>query len=120
MSEEKIAYREKYWWEHYPLHQIWCNNACPLVPRFEYRPGDEYNANNWHLHWLLLHCWTMEHFAIGVDAEIDPHNGIYVGCILPYLRVIVGIRHTWYSWQYKLWRLLRRKPAMKNEKGEYY
>jgi len=119
MSEELIAYRERYWWEHYPLHQIWCNNACPLVPRFEYRPGDEYNANNWSFHWLLLHCWTMEHFTIGFDAEIDPGSGVYVGFLLPYFRITIGIRHTYYAWQYKLGRLLRRKPVLKNEKGEY-
>jgi hypothetical protein len=107
--------REKYWWEYYPLHQIWCNDICPLVPRFQYRPGDEYNANNWSLHWLLIHMWSMEHFAIGVDAEIAPHDGIYVGCILPYLRITIGIRHTWYEWQSKLANVLRRKPAIKKE-----
>ena len=111
--------REKYWWEHYPLHKLWCNDACPIVPRFKYRPGDEYNSNNWSLHWLLIHMWSMEHFSFGVDAEIGPHDGIYVGCILPYLRITVGIRHTWYEWQSKLAQMLRRKPALKNEKGEY-
>jgi hypothetical protein len=117
MSE--VAKREKYWWEHYPLHKLWCNDACPLVPRFQYRAGDEWNANGWHLHWLLLHCWALESFSFGVDAEISPHDGIYVGLIVPYIRVTVGIRHTWYGWQGKLARLLRRKPALKNEKGEY-
>ncbi len=65
MSEELVAKREKYWWEHYPLHQLWCNDACPLVPRFEYRKGDEWNANNWSLHWLIFHIWTLEHFSFG-------------------------------------------------------
>lgn len=110
--------RDLNWWEHYPLHKIWCNDACPLVPRFEYREGDEFNANNWSLHWLIFNIWSMEHFSIGVDAEISP-DGFYVGAILPYLRVIVGVRHTYYSWQFKISRLLRRKPALKNERGEY-
>lgn len=109
MSEDQLAHREKYWWEHYPLHKWWCNDACPLVPRFGYRKGDEYNANNWDLHWLLFHVWTMEHFSFGVDAEISP-NCVYVGCILPYFRVTIGIRHTYYQWQIKLSDLLRRKP----------
>jgi hypothetical protein len=119
MDMSGVAVREKYWWEHYPLHKLWCNDACPLVPRFKYRPGDEYNSNNWSLHWLLIHMWSMEHFSFGVDAEIGPHDGIYIGCILPYLRITIGIRHTWYSWQSKLAQILRRKPALKNEKGEY-
>lgn len=114
-----MAVRERYWWEHYPLHQLWCNNACPLVPRFEYRAGDEYNSNNWSLHWLFFQCWTLEHFAFEVDAAISPHDGIYVGLIVPYLRITVGIRHTWYKWQSKLASLLRRKPALKNINGEY-
>jgi hypothetical protein len=80
--------RELNWWEHYPLHKLWCNDACPLVPRFEYRKGDEWNADNWSLHWLIFNIWTLEHFAFGLDAEVDP-QGIYVGAILPYLRVIV-------------------------------
>ena len=48
MSEGPV--RELNWWEHYPLHKVWCNDACPLFPRFDYRAGDEWNANNWSLH----------------------------------------------------------------------
>jgi len=117
MSE--VAYREKYWWEHYPLHQIWCNDACPLVPRFEYRPGDEYNANNWSLHWLIFHIWSLENFSFGADLNIG-WDSLSVGLILPYLRIIVGFHHCWYwQWTYKMQRMLRRRPALKNEKGEY-
>jgi len=94
MSEELVAKREKYWWEHYPLHQLWCNDACPLVPRFEYRKGDEWNANNWSLHWLIFHIWTLEHFSFGVDANLQS-DSISLG------------------------QLLRRRPALKNERGEY-
>ncbi|NBP02675.1 MAG: hypothetical protein EBU90_21660 [Proteobacteria bacterium] len=119
MSEEMVAKREKYWWEHYPLHKLWCNDVCPIVPRFEYRRGDEYNANNWSFHWLLLHCWSMEHFTIGVDAEASFSFGIYVGLLLPYLRITIGIRHPYWNWTMKLNEWLRRKPALKNERGEY-
>jgi hypothetical protein len=114
MNEDQVAHREKYWWEHYPLHKWWSNDACPLVPRFTYRKGDEYNTNNWDLHWLLIHIWSLDHFSFGIDAEIGPHDGAYVGCILPYLRITIGIRHTYYQWQWKLSNLLRRKP---NGKG---
>ena len=110
MSEDMVAQREMYWWEHYPLHKWWCNDACPLVPRFKYRKGDAYNTNKWTLHWLLITIWTMDYFSFGVDAEIDPSVGVYVGFILPYLRVTIGIRHTYYQWQCKLSDLLQRKP----------
>lgn len=111
MSEGvEMSYREKYWWEHYPLHKWWCNGACPLVPRFGYRVGDEYNTSSWNLHWLLIHIWTLDHFSFSVDASICP-DSVYVGFILPYLRVTFGVWHTYYEWQYKLSELLRRKPA---------
>ena len=116
MSE--VAKREKYWWEHYPLHQLWCNDLCPLVPRFKYRKGDEYNANNWSLHWLIFTVWTMEHFSFGLDAGLS-FDELYVGTILPWLRITVGIRHGHSQLGWKLDRLTRRKPALKNEKGEY-
>lgn len=119
MNEDEIPKRELNWWEHYPLHQLWCNDACPLVPRFEYRKGDEWNADNWSLHWLIFHFWTLEHFSFQLDAGFCFSDGIYVGAVLPYFRIIVGIRHTYYEWQYKLSRMLRRKPALKNERGEY-
>ena len=114
----EISCREKYWWENYPYHKIWCNDALPLVPRFTYRKGDEWNSNNWGVHWLILHVWTLEHFSFGLDANLQLDD-ISVGVILPYLRVIVGVRHNYYDWQYKLSKLLRRKPAVKNDRGEY-
>jgi hypothetical protein len=106
--------RDKYWWEDYPLHKIWCNDLCPLVPRLTYRKGDEYNSNAWGCHWLLLEVWSMENFSFGVDAGLS-FNGVYIGAILPYLRIVIGIRHMYYSWCYKIENLLRRKPAIKRE-----
>lgn len=111
--------REIDWWEKYPLHKIWCNNLCPLVPRFKYRKGDMYNANAWSIHWLIFTVWTMEHVSFGVDAQVD-FTGIYVGAILPYLRITVGIRHVYNETLYKISRMLRIRPAEKNEQGEYY
>lgn len=119
MSEDIKCSTELNWWEHYPLHQLWCNDACPLVPRFEYRKGDEWNANNWSLHWLIFRIWTLEHFSFGVDANLQT-DSISVGFIVPYLRVIIGFHHMWqWTWLYEAGRKLRRKPALKNEKGEY-
>ena len=111
MNELK-AKREMEWWEHYPLHNLWCNDYCPLVPRFKYRPGDEYNANNWSFHWLFLSVWSMEHFSFGVDAGVG-FDEAYVGAIFPYLRVVVGVRHMYFGWQTRLADRLRRKPAIK-------
>lgn len=117
MSEEPKVYRDKEWWENYPLHKVWCNDFCPVVPRWHYRKGDEWNANNWSVHWLLFTIWSMEHFSFGVDAGVSP-NEVYVGAILPYLRITVGIRHAHYQWSSKLNDLLRRKPAIKREENE--
>jgi len=119
MNEDMKCGRELNWWEHYPLHQLWCNDACPLVPRFEYRAGDEWNGNNWSLHWLIFRIWTLEQFSFGVDANLQP-DSISVGFIVPYLRVIIGFHHMWHwTWAYKIGRMLHRKPAFKNHNGEY-
>lgn len=116
MSEGPV--RELNWWEHYPLHQLWCNDLCPLFPRFEYREGDEWNANNWSLHWLIFSFWTMEHASFGLDCGLSP-NELYVGAVLPYFRITIGFRHVHNPWLYKFSNMIRRKPALKNERGEY-
>mgnify|MGYP003342145342 FL=1 len=119
MNEDMIVQRELDWWEHYPLHQVWCNDLCPLVPRFEYRPGDEWNANNWYLHWLIFKIWSLEDFSFGFDINIESSR-LSFGFILPYLRVIIGFHQVWnIRWPSKLFWALRRKPALKNDKGEY-
>jgi len=119
VNEGQEPKRDLNWWEHYPLHQIWCNDVFPLVPRFEYRPGDEWNANNWSLHWLIFHIWTLEHFAFNAEINLQ-WDSITIGFIVPYFRIFIGFHHCWnWTWLYKLGRLLRRKPALKNEKGEY-
>ena len=115
MSE--VAIREKYWWEKYPYHKVWCNDFCPLVPRWHYRKGNEYNANNWSLHWLLFSVWSMEHFSFGVDAGLAP-NEIYVGAILPYLRIVIGIRNVYSERMWKIQSFLQRKPAIKRKENE--
>lgn len=119
LSEDMVARRGMYWWENYPLHKLWCNDICPLVPRFDYQKGDEYNANGWSLHWLIFSIWTLEHFAFNIEANIAP-DSISIGLMVPYLRVFIGFHHMWHwTWLYKIGSMLRRKPALKNEKGEY-
>lgn len=108
----EVAKREKEWWEHYPLHKLWCNDLCPLVPRFHYRKGDEYNANRWSVHWLIFHVWSLENLSFGVDAGLS-FDEVYVGAIVPYLRIIVGIRSYYTGCTWKLTRFFRRKPAIK-------
>jgi len=105
-----VPYRELYWWEHYPLHKWWCNDICPIVPRFKYTNGNEYNTNNWYLHWLIFHIWTLDHVIIGADVEVSLNN-LYVGFLLPYIRIRVGISHYYTKWTYKLDQLISRKPA---------
>lgn len=115
MSE--VARRDNYWWEKYPYHKVWCNDLCPLVPRWHYRKGDEHNANNWSVHWLIFSVWSMEHFSFGVDSGIAPDE-IYVGAILPYLRITIGIRHVYSERIWKIQNFLRRKPAIKRKENE--
>lgn len=115
MSE--VAHREKQWWEHYPYHRIWCNDFCPLVPRFSYRKGDEWNANNWSFRWLFFTFWTMEHFSFGLDCGLDT-NRIYVGAILPYFRIMISIENHYHEITYKLNELTYRKPAIKRKNDE--
>jgi len=111
MNEDQMPMREKYWWEYYPLHQIWCNDYCPLVPRFTYRKADEHNTDAFSLHWLLFHFWTMDHFSFGLDAGLG-FDEIYIGACLPYLRITVGIRHIHHPTIYKISRFLRRKSEL--------
>jgi len=119
VNEDQVPKRDLNWWEHYPLHKVWCNDVFPLVPRFEYRKGDEWNANNFYLHWMIFHIWSLEHFAFNAEINIE-QNSITIGFIVPYLRIFIGFHHVWqWTWLYKLGRLLRRKPALKNEQGEY-
>ena len=117
MSEPK-QYRDMDWWERYPYHKLWCNDYCPLVPRYKFIPGDEFNADAYSFHWLIFHIWTMEHVSFSLDCGIDLSE-IYVGAVLPYLRITIGVRHIYTKWTYKLSRMMRRKPAKKNEEGEY-
>lgn len=117
MTEQK-PYRELKWWEHYPLHQWWCNDTCPLFPRFEYRKGDEFNSNNWYLHWLILKVWTLEHFAFGAEINLAP-DSITIGFIVPYLRIFIGFHHAWHlNWLNKVSEKLRRKPAIRKEREQ--
>lgn len=96
MSNVEIAQREKYWWEHYPLHKWWCNDYCPIVPRFEYRKENAWNPRSFSFHWLLLRVWNLHSFSLQVDAEIS-FRCLYVGVILPYTRITFGFREFGYS-----------------------
>ena len=110
MKEDMRVYRELEWWEHYPLHKLWCNDLCPIVPRIRTRKADKYNSYSWGVHWLLLHVWSMDHFSFGIDADISMSN-VCVGAILPYLRIRIGISHFYNSWTWKIDRFLSRAPT---------
>jgi hypothetical protein len=118
MNDNELK-RELYWWEHYPLHKLWCSDYCPLVPRFEYRKGDEWNANGWSLHWLIFKVWTLEHFTFNLEFNLSPES-ITIGIMFPYLRILIGFHHVLgRTWLYEICHALRRKPAEKNHSGEY-
>lgn len=116
---DAVAKRERYWWEQYPLHKWWCNDLCPLVPRFHYRKGNEFNSNNWQVHWLIFNIWSLEHFSFGVDAGLSfAPIEVYVGAIFPYLRVMIGIRSHWTRWSFKVIKFFQRKPAIRKPDHE--
>jgi hypothetical protein len=60
----------------------------------------------------------MEHVSFSLDCGFDVSE-IYVGAVVPYLRITIGVRHIFTHFTYNLSRKLRRKPAKKNENGEY-
>ena len=103
--------RENNWWEHYPHHKLWCNDLCPLVPRFNYSPKDEHNSSNGGVHWLFFHIWTMSHVSLQFDAEISP-NTIGCGVILPYLRIFIGPRHMYGPINFFFYKYLTRKGTL--------
>jgi len=117
MREDMQAKRELEWWEHYPLHKWWCNDLCPIVPRFHYRKGDKYNSNAYSVHWLLLHVWSMDHVSFGVDAEVG-FSTIRVGMSLPYLRINIGFLHMYSEWNWKLDRFFSRRPKIEQVEQE--
>lgn len=90
MSEGPV--RELNWWENYPLHQLWCNDLCPLVPRISSREKDEWNAWDGSIHWLIFNIWTMSHVSLSFDIELSPTR-VGFGFCLPYLRIWVGFAH---------------------------
>src|SRR5262245_16922194 len=68
----------------------WWNNAkFPLVPLFDYRHGDDWNAPDFNFSWLFLRVWTIMSPEVRVEVGIG-EDGIFVGGILVYLR--------WFIW----------------------
>lgn len=104
--------RDLNWWEHYPLHKLWCHDLCPLVPRFWYRKKDEYNSWDAGVHWLIFNIWTMSHVSFQLDLEISPDT-IGCGVILPYLRIWVGPRHMYGPISQFFYKYLTRKGTLK-------
>lgn len=108
MSECK---RELNWWEHYPLHKLWCNDLCPLVPRLSYRPRDEYNSWDASCHWLIFHFWTLSNVSLQFDLDLSPSR-IGFGFCLPYLRIWVGFAHMYGPVSAFFYKYLTRKGTL--------
>lgn len=85
------------WWQH---------PKFPLVPQFEYRPGNEWNANSWVFCWLWFRVWPLEHFSFELAVELES-TGLNIKGILGWLRIVVRIIPLPYGWAQGL----RRKPA---------
>lgn len=87
------------WWQH---------PAFPIVPQYEHRKGDEWNANGWNFSWLWLRLWSLEHFALEVSIELES-TGLNIKAIVPYVRIVFRVLPLPYWWADKL----RRKPEGK-------
>lgn len=65
----------------------------PLVPIINRRKGDKWNTDSWSFNWLFFSFWSLDHvtfeFEAGVKTSFDPC--IFVGAVLPYLRVFVQV-----------------------------
>lgn len=85
----------------------WRHPVFPLVPQYQWRPGDEWNASNWFFSWLWFRIWSLEHLALSFGVELED-TGLNVKAIIPYVRIVVRLIPT--QWGWLNW--ARRRPAV--------
>lgn len=96
--------RKRTWYRHYKF---------PLLPMFEYRPGDGWNAPDFNFSWLLLrvHTGMSPQFVLGL--HLDEH-GVRLVAHLPYLYItlwLLPLPNFISQWSYRhLWRLGKETP----------
>ena len=78
----------------------------PLLPVIWTRQADRWNTFAWGLYWLNLRVWSLDSTSFLIEATIDD-EGVRVGLILPYLRIVVALLPFPRSWHQRFWR----KPA---------
>jgi len=79
----------------------------PLLPKLEFKKGDEYNTSGFTFKWLFIKCWSLDGFSFEFGVVFDSHFGLGLAIVLPYIRLILAIPpFSEYScWQQKyLWR----------------
>lgn len=86
----------------------WRHPAFPLVPQYEWRPGDEWNANNWSFSWLWFRIWSLEHFALELGVELES-TGLNVKAIIPWVRIVIRLIPLPEGWD----SALRRREAIR-------
>lgn len=73
----------------------WLLPQFPLVPMWEYRPGDKYNTSSWTFSWLCLRYWSLDVFELKLGAGFDTFalggSAFRIGAILPYTRLILSV-----------------------------
>lgn len=76
----------------YPWWQL---PQFPLVPMWDYRPGDKWNTDAWSFSWLCLRYWSLDHielkFDVGFDVTTLGGSAFRFGAILPYTRIIISV-----------------------------
>lgn len=96
---DSVRYKGKDPWYQHPVF--------PLIPQFEYRPGDKWNENNWSFSWLFLRVWTLAHFSFTIGAEIES-TGLNITANFTWLRIVIRAIPMPYVWL----DFLHRKPAI--------
>lgn len=87
ISEGTVASSEKIPWYRW--------NDFSLLPTLTTRKADKYNNFSWQFSWLCFHFWSLDQFTCEFNFGLQHHwRGIvhlYIGAILPYLRVYIAL-----------------------------
>lgn len=97
-----VPMREKQKWYQHP--------RFPLVPMFDYRPGDEWNERDWSFSWLNVRAWTTLAPHISIALELM-EQGLDLRISPPYAHIHIWLLMFPDVLGHRLWR----KPAKKHE-----
>lgn len=62
----------------------------PLIPVYDTRPADEWNASAFSFSWLNLRIWSLNSFAFAAEFHAE-EIGLFLRFQLPYLNIYVWL-----------------------------